>query len=169
MPWHQMFILIHATTAAAALAVGLVAFRVPRLILPHAVLVVAMTVTLAGALWAGWEQNPPAARLVFLGLLGIACLMSVRAVVAARHRGAQAGGPVDARRESAGGLVFSNVGLVTGFVAIAVTRMDAQPLVVTAAAVLAVLLTRAGLLWALSRHPRSGWPSAEHRLPAGRV
>lgn len=132
---------VHTAAAVLALVVGLAVLRWPRLVGPHAVLTVTMTGCLAGALWLDRADLEAGTAATFLGLLVLAGYMSARSLAAWRlaRRGGPSG-PVLA------GVRFVCVGLVAGFVAIAVDGLSGNPLLTVSATLVAVILARAVLV-----------------------
>lgn len=142
MDTHGAFVAAHAAAAAAALICGLCAFRVPRFAGPHAITTVAMAVLLVPALWFGDAEG--VTLVVFLGLLALAAVMSVRAVHAWRRRPGTDERPGGTYLAALG---FNAISLVTGLVAVSVFRLDWSPPALIPTAVAAIVLpTVAGRL-----------------------
>ena len=129
---HTIWIIAHAATATIALVCAVLALKAPRLVAAHAAFTIAMAATLVPALWLGRTDNPLALSLVFLGLLGLAVVMSYRGWRAWRVR-PRPGQPLGPQYIAAVG--FNVIGLVTGFVTVSVLRLGWGTIAVVVAAV----------------------------------
>lgn len=117
---HALLLVVHATAATVALLAGLLALRRRRFLPVHAVATLVMALSLAPSLWLGRATTPLLLRLVFLGLFGLALVMSGRALRTWRST-ARPGRPADADHLAVVG--FNLIGLVTGFLTVAVLRL----------------------------------------------
>ncbi len=129
---HIVLIIIHAASATLALVLGLVAIRRGRLVLGYLVSLAAMELSLLGAVALGWPQGPPAANLVFSGLLVLGAVMCWRGWMAARRRPRAGERPSPS---SVGHVGFTLVSLVDAFVVVSVLRAGAPVGLVVAAGV----------------------------------
>ncbi|MBL7255585.1 hypothetical protein [Paractinoplanes lichenicola] len=113
---HLTFVAAHAAAATVSLITAILAVRRPRFAGVHALSTIAMTLLLIPALWFGDASGMT--LIVFLGLLVLAAVMSVRAVRAWRLRAGEA---------CVAALGFNAISLVTGLVAVSVFRLDLPP------------------------------------------
>lgn len=97
-------------------------------------LLVALVVSMAGAMASNWGELPVATRLTFSGLFGLGAYMLHRA----RRAGAAARRPDPTR--SIDDVGFLLISLFDGFVIVTALDLGAPPWLVAAAAVAAVLL-----------------------------
>lgn len=81
---HDIAIALHAAAAAAALLAALVALSFGRLRRAHLAAVALMTAALVPAVWLSWNDTDPVLRWVFVGLIGLAAVMTGLAVRAMR-------------------------------------------------------------------------------------
>jgi hypothetical protein len=91
-----------------------------------------MAAALLPAVLVDWSTTDPTARIVFLGLIGLACVMVVRAELAARRPPARTGGPTGAYLEHIG---FTLISLADGFAVVTAIRTGAPGWAVGAMAV----------------------------------
>lgn len=126
---HALLLVVHATAATVALLAALLALRRRRFLPVHAVATLVMALSLAPGLWLRGAATPLPLRLVYLGLFGLALVMSCRALRTWRSA-ARAGRPAADHLAVVG---FNLIGLVTGFVTVAVLRLGFGVLAVVVA------------------------------------
>ena len=78
-----------------------------------------MLAALVPAVLVDWSTTDPTARIVFVGLIGLAGVMVVRAELAVRRAPARTGGPTAAYLEHIG---FTLISLADGFAVVAAIR-----------------------------------------------
>ena len=136
----QAMIVLHSLAGVGAFLVGLAALQPARLrrhpwLAPVLLwLLVALVVSMAGAMASHWNELPVATRLAFSGLFGLGVYMLHRA----RLGGAAASGPDPTR--SIDDVGFLLISLFDGFVIVTALDLGAPPWLVAAAAAGAVLV-----------------------------
>jgi hypothetical protein len=116
------FITVHAAAATIAFGAGLLAAPAGHFLLVYRGAMAVMALALVPAVLVDWSATDPTARMVFVGLIGLACVMVLRAELAGRRHPARTGGPTGAYLEHIG---FTLIGLADGFVVVAAIRAGA--------------------------------------------
>lgn len=87
---HTAFVAVHALSATLALVAGVVTVHTGRGLRLHQLGVVVLALTLGPSLGFGWAGFDPGARVIFLGLAGLAVFMVVQSVRSRRVRDREA-------------------------------------------------------------------------------
>ena len=130
--WNTVFVAVHATAALVAFAAGALSIRSGRHLGAYRAGIAVMAVALVPAVLVDWGATATVARAVFLGLLGLALVMVVRAELAARRPPATA-----AYVHHVG---FTLISLADGFAVVTAVRLGAPGWLVGLLAVGVVLV-----------------------------
>lgn len=138
---HLLLVTLHALAASVSLVAGVLAVLTGRGFRLHVTGLGVMALALAPSLVLGWPTFSPAARVTFLGLAGLAVVMTGQAVRAARVRRIEAArgvGPVGPG--FVGVLGFNLIALTVAGTVVPVLRLNAGVLGVALAVVVTVVL-----------------------------
>lgn len=119
---HSVLITVHAVAATVAFGAGLLAASSGRLLGVYRVAMATMAAALVPAVLVDWSATDPTARIVFLGLIGLAAVMVLRSELAVRQSPARTGGPTPGYLEHLG---FTLIALADGFAVVAAIRSGA--------------------------------------------
>jgi hypothetical protein len=127
-----ILIAVHAVAATIAFGAGALSAPTGRFLGIYRGAMAVMAAALVPAILVDWSTTDPTARIVFTGLIGLACVMVLRAELAARRSPARTGGPTPAYLDHIG---FTLIALADGFAVVAAIRGGAPGWAVGALAV----------------------------------
>ena len=148
---NTLFITVHAVAATVAFGAGVLSAPSGRFLGVYRLAMAVMPVALLPAILVDWATTDPTARLVFVGLLGLAAVVVLRAELAVRRR-PSTGGPTAAYLDHVG---FTLIALADGFAVVAAIRGGAPGWAVGVMAVGVVVVGHLTLQFAKQRlvHP----------------
>ena len=149
---NTILITVHAVAATIAFGAGALSAPAGRFLGVYRGAMAVMAAALVPAILVDWSTTDPTARIVFIGLIGLACVMVARAELAHRRSPARTGGPTAAYLDHIG---FTLISLADGFAVVAAIRGGAPGWAVVALAVGVVVVGHVTLQIAKRRlvHP----------------
>ena len=151
--WNTVFVAVHATAALVAFAAGALSLRSGRFLPAYRLGIAVMAVALVPAVAVDWTATDVGARAAFVGLIGLAAAMVVRAELAGRRPLAGGGAPSAAYVDHVG---FTLISPAVGFAVVSALRLGAPGWLGGVLAVGVVLGGRA----AVARAARCSEPAA---------